>query len=143
MIKKLPTETKVVIIGGGVAGCSCAYHLAKFGWKNVVLLERDQLTSGTTWHAAGLVGQLGASSVITKLRKYSLDLYKELEKTTGLSTGLKQNGAITVASSQERLQDLVQRTQKELREAQPDNLKINILQHLKLILLWKKRVYLF
>tara|TARA_B100001123_G_scaffold425278_1_gene537934 strand:+ start:809 stop:3250 length:2442 start_codon:yes stop_codon:yes gene_type:complete len=107
MIKKLPTETKVVIIGGGVAGCSCAYHLAKFGWKNVVLLERDQLTSGTTWHAAGLVGQLGASSVITKLRKYSLDLYKELEKKTGLSTGLKQNGAITVASTKERLQELL------------------------------------
>jgi len=106
MNKKFPLSTKVVVIGGGVAGCSCAYHLAKHGWKDVVLLERDQLTSGTTWHAAGLVGQLGATSVITKLRKYSLDLYKELEKTTGLSTGLKQNGAITVASTKERLQEL-------------------------------------
>ena len=105
-MKKLPSSTKVVVIGGGIAGVSCSYHLAKFGWKDVVLLERDQLTSGTTWHAAGLVGQLGATSVITKLRKYSLDLYKELEKTTGLSTGLKQNGAITVASSKERLQEL-------------------------------------
>jgi len=105
-MKELPNSTKVVVIGGGVAGTSCAYHLAKFGWKDVILLERDQLTSGTTWHAAGLIGQLGATSVITKLRKYSLDLYKELEKTTGLSTGLKQNGAITVASSQERLQEL-------------------------------------
>ncbi len=105
-MKKIPSATKVVVIGGGVAGCSCAYHLAKFGWKDVILLERDQLTSGTTWHAAGLLGQLGATSVITKLRKYSLDLYKELEKTTGLSTGLKQNGAITVASSKERLQEL-------------------------------------
>ncbi len=106
-MKKIPKTTKVVVIGGGVAGCSCAYHLAKFGWKDIVLLERDQLTSGTTWHAAGLVGQLGATSVITKLRKYSLDLYKELEKKTGLSTGLKQNGAITVATTKERLQELL------------------------------------
>ena len=81
-MKELPKSTKVVVIGGGVAGTSCAYHLAKFGWKDVILLERDQLTSGTTWHAAGLLGQLGASSTITKIRKYSLDLYKELEKTT-------------------------------------------------------------
>jgi glycine cleavage system aminomethyltransferase T/glycine/D-amino acid oxidase-like deaminating enzyme len=107
MDKKLPTNAKVVVIGGGVAGCSVAYHLAKYGWKDTVLLERDQLTSGTTWHAAGLVGQLGASSTITRLRKYSLDLYKELEKKTGLSTGLKQNGAITVASTPERLQELL------------------------------------
>jgi len=107
MEKALPSSTKVVVIGGGVAGCSVAYHLAKFGWKDTVLLERDQLTSGTTWHAAGLVGQLGATTTITKLRKYSLNLYKELEKKTELSTGLKQNGAITVASSKERLQELL------------------------------------
>jgi len=107
MEKKIPTSAKVVVIGGGIAGCSVAYHLAKFGWKDTVLLERDQLTSGTTWHAAGLVGQLGASSIITRLRKYSLNLYKQLEKKTGLSTGLKQNGAITVASSPERLQELL------------------------------------
>jgi len=107
MDKKLPTNAKVVVIGGGVAGCSVAYHLAKYGWKETILLERDQLTSGTTWHAAGLVGQLGASSTITRLRKYSLNLYKELEKRTGLSTGLKQNGAITVATTPERLQELL------------------------------------
>ena len=107
MEKTLPSSTKVVVIGGGVAGCSVAYHLAKFGWKDTVLLERDQLTSGTTWHAAGLVGQLGATATITKLRKYSLNLYKELEKKTDLSTGLKQNGAITIASSKERLQELL------------------------------------
>ena len=81
MNKELPKSTKVVVIGGGVAGTSCAYHLAKFGWKDVVLLERDQLTSGTTWHAAGLLGQLGATSTITKLRKYYfgiyLDIYRE------------------------------------------------------------------
>ena len=107
MEKALPSSTKVVVIGGGVAGCSVAYHLAKFGWKDTILLERDQLTSGTTWHAAGLVGQLGATATITKLRKSSLNLYKELEKKTELSTGLKQNGAITIASSKARLQELL------------------------------------
>ena len=107
MEKSLPSSAKVVVIGGGVAGCSVAYHLAKFGWKDTILLERDQLTSGTTWHAAGLVGQLGATATITKLRKYSLNLYKELEIKTGLSTGLKQNGSVTVASSKERLQELL------------------------------------
>ena len=116
-------SSKVVVIGGGVAGTSCAYHLAKFGWKETILLERDQLTSGTTWHAAGLMGQLGASSTITKLRKYSLDLYKELEKITGLSTGLKQNGAITVASSRERMQELL----RQATTAQLSNVDVEIL----------------
>ena len=103
----LPKTTKVVIIGGGIAGCSVAYHLAKFGWKDTILLERDQLTSGTTWHAAGLVSQLGATATITKLRKYSLDLYKELEKKTGLSSGLKQHGAISIATTKSRFQELL------------------------------------
>ena len=120
MEKKYPSSTKVVVVGGGVIGCSVAYHLTKFGWKDVVLLERDQLTSGTTWHAAGLIGQLGATSTITKLRKYSLDLYKELEKITGLSTGLKQNGAITVASSKERMQELL----RQATTAQLSNLSL-------------------
>ena len=106
MKKKIPQSAKVVIIGGGVAGCSVAYHLSKFGWKDIVLLERDQLTSGTTWHAAGLIGQLGSSATITKLRNYSLNLYKQLEKETGLSTGLKQNGSLTVATTEGRLQEL-------------------------------------
>ena len=78
MSKKIPTSTKVVVIGGGVVGCSVAYHLAKFGWNDTILL-RDQLTSGTTWHAAGLVSQLGPTAAITKIRKYTLD-YKKLEK---------------------------------------------------------------
>jgi len=123
MSKKLPKSSKVIVIGGGVAGTSCAYHLAKFGWKDIVLLERDQLTSGTTWHAAGLVGQLGATSTITKLRKYSLDLYKELEKTTGLSTGLKQNGAITVASNNDRMQELL----RQATTAQLSNVDVEVL----------------
>ncbi len=123
MEKNYPSSAKVVIIGGGVAGTSCAYHLAKLGWKDVVLLERDQLTSGTTWHAAGLIGQLGATSTITKLRKYSLDLYKQLENTTGLSTGLKQNGAITVASSKERMQELL----RQATTAQLSNVEVEVL----------------
>jgi len=123
MSKTLPKNTKVVVIGGGVIGCSVAYHLTKFGWKDVVLLERDQLTSGTTWHAAGLIGQLGATSTITKLRKYSLELYKDLEKTTGLSTGLKQNGAITVASSQERMQELL----RQATTAQLSSVEVEVL----------------
>jgi len=106
MGKELPRNTKVVIIGGGIAGCSVAYHLAKYGWKDVVLLERDQLTSGTTWHAAGLVSQLGPSAAVTKIRKYTTDLYKELEKKTGFSAGLKLNGALSIATTKERWQEL-------------------------------------
>ncbi len=131
MIKNLPKKCKVVVIGGGVAGCSVAYHLAKFGWKDIILLERDQLTSGTTWHAAGLVGQLGATATITKLRKYSLNLYKELEKKTELSTGLKQNGAITVASSEQRLQELLrQATSAQLFDVNVDVLNKQQVQDL-------------
>ena len=107
---KIPKSCKVVVIGGGVAGCSTAYHLAKYGWKDTVLLERDVLTSGTTWHAAGLIGQLGSSATITKLRNYSLNLYKKLEEETGLSTGLKQNGSLTVATTLDRLEELKETT---------------------------------
>ena len=106
MSKNIPSAAKVIVIGGGVAGCSVAYHLAKYGWKDIVLLERDQLTSGTTWHAAGLIGQIGSSATITKLRNHSLNLYKELETETGLSTGLKQNGSLTVATTNGRLDEL-------------------------------------
>ena len=98
-MKELPKSTKVIVIGGGVVGCSCAYHIAKFGWKDVVLLERDQLTSGTTWHAAGLVSQLGPSASITKIRKYTLDLYKEIEKKVEHSAGLKLNDALSIAQN--------------------------------------------
>ena len=91
MKKELPKSCKAIVIGGGVAGCSTAYHLAKFGWKDTVLLERDQLTSGTTWHAAGLVSQLGPSAGVTKIRKYSLELYKKLEKEIDFSSNVNQN----------------------------------------------------
>ena len=89
MKKELPKSCKVVVIGGGVAGCSTAYHLTKFGWKDTILLERDQLTSGTTWHAAGLVSQLGPSAAITKIRKYTTELYKELEKKNWIFSRFK------------------------------------------------------
>ena len=106
MDKKLPSSTKVVVIGGGVIGCSVAYHLTKFGWKDVVVLERDQLTSGTTWHAAGLVSQLGPTAAITKIRKYSLDLYKKLEKEVDHSAGLRLNSALSIAQTDGRWQEL-------------------------------------
>src|SRR5210317_2046191 len=85
---KLPEQAKVVIIGGGVIGCSTAYHLSKLGWKDIVLLERAQLTSGTTWHAAGLVEAGGFFDETTlEMARYSLELYGSLEAETGLSTG--------------------------------------------------------
>ena len=112
MNKEIPISTKVVVIGGGVAGCSVAYHLAKFGWKDTILLERDQLTSGTTWHAAGLVSQLGPSAAITKIRKYSLELYKKLEKETDLSSGLKLNGAFSITTPKCQWQDLLTKSTK-------------------------------
>ena len=104
--KKLPLSAKVVIIGGGVIGCSVAYHLTKFGWKDIVLLERDLITSGTTWHAAGLVSQLGPTASVTKIRKYTLDLYKNLEKEVDHSAGLRLNGALSIAQTDSRWQEL-------------------------------------
>ena len=121
--KKLPSSTKVVVIGGGVVGCSVAYHLAKFGWKDTILLERDQLTSGTTWHAAGLVSQLGPSAAITKIRKYSLDLYKELEKQVDHSAGLRLNGALSIAETKGRWQEL----QRQATTAQLYDVDVRIL----------------
>ncbi len=123
MNNKPPKNCKVVIIGGGVVGTSCLYHLAKFGWKDVVLLERDQLTSGTTWHAAGLVSQLGPSAAITKIRKYTLDLYKELEKKVDHSPGLRLNGALSIAENKGRWQEL----QRQATTAQLYNVDVQIL----------------
>ena len=126
MTKKIPSTTKVVVIGGGVAGCSTAYHLAKFGWKDTILLERDQLTSGTTWHAAGLVSQLGPSAAVTKIRKYTTDLYKELEKKIGFSAGLKLNGALSIATTKGRWQELKrQATTAQLFDVHVDVLNID------------------
>jgi glycine cleavage system T protein len=102
----LPTQARVVIIGGGISGCSVAYHLARAGWRDVVLLERKQLTCGTTWHAAGLVGQLRGSRNMTRLAKYSADLYVKLESETGIATGMRQTGSISVALTEARHEEL-------------------------------------
>jgi len=100
-MKDLPSSSKVVIIGGGIVGCSTAYHLARMGIE-VVLLERKKLTSGTTFHAAGLVGQLRTSANVTQLLGYSVDLYKRLESETGQATGWKMNGGLRLACNAER-----------------------------------------
>ncbi len=102
----LPTRARAVIIGGGVIGCSVAYHLTKLGWQDVVLLERKRLSSGTTWHAAGLIAQLRASANMTRLAKYSQELYGDLETETGIATGFRRCGSITVALTDERHEEL-------------------------------------
>src|SRR3954467_2584173 len=95
--RDFPTHARAVVIGGGVIGCSTAYHLAKAGWRDVVLLEQGRLTCGTTWHAAGLVGQLRAHQNMTRLVQYSAQLYQAPEAETGQATGWKQGGSVPVA----------------------------------------------
>ncbi|MFN8445455.1 MAG: FAD-dependent oxidoreductase [Caldilineaceae bacterium] len=106
MTQSLPTHAHVVIIGGGIIGCSLAYHLTKLNLTDVVLLERKQLTSGTTWHAAGLVGQLRATQNMTKLAQYTSNLLANLEAETGQPTGFRQNGSISIANNPERFEEL-------------------------------------
>lgn len=125
----LPSKARVVIIGGGISGCSVAYHLAKLGWTDIVLLERKQLTSGTTWHAAGLVGQLRASQNMTRLAKYSADLYTRLEQETGLAAGFRQCGSITAALTAERKEEILRQASLarafgvEVNELSPSEVK--------------------
>jgi glycine cleavage system T protein len=102
----LPSHARVVIIGGGIVGCSVAYHLTKLGWRDVVLLERRELSCGTTWHAAGLVGQLRSSHNLTRLARYGAVLYEGLEAETGQATGFRRCGSISVARTSERLIEL-------------------------------------
>ncbi len=103
---QLPDRARVVVIGGGIIGCSVAYHLAHMGWTDVVLLERDQLTSGTTWHAAGLIVSFGSfSETSTRMRVYTRELYDRLEAETGQATGFKATGFIEVASERDRLEE--------------------------------------
>ncbi len=110
-----PIQARVVIIGGGISGCSVAYHLAERGWTDILLLERKQLTCGTTWHAAGLIGQLRANENMTRLAKYSADLYRRLEVETGVATGLKTVGSLTIALTTDRLEEI--RRQSSLARA--------------------------
>ena len=100
--KDLPEQARVVIIGGGIIGCSIAYHLTKLGCRDVVLLERAQLTAGTTWHAAGLLTSLRDNEAQTRLAKYSQDLYRKLESETGQATGLIGCGSIQLAMTARR-----------------------------------------
>ena len=102
----LPSRARVVIIGGGVIGCSIAYHLTQHGWKDVLLLERHQLTSGTTWHAAGLLTSLRDTEVQTRLAKYTQDLYRRLEAETGLATGLIDCGSIQLAMTRDKAEEM-------------------------------------
>ena len=99
-------SARVVIIGGGIIGCSTAYHLTQMGWNDVVILEKGELTSGSTWHAAGLVGQLRSERNITRMLQYSVSLYERLEKETGLTTGWKKSGCLHLASTKERMFEL-------------------------------------
>ena len=102
----IPSEARAVVIGGGVSGCSLAYHLAKLGWKDVILLERKKLTSGTTWHAAGLVGQLQGSHATTAFASYGIELLQEIEAETGQNPGFRKSGSISIALNHERLAEL-------------------------------------
>src|SRR3989475_4808335 len=102
----LPSHARVVVIGGGIAGCSVAYHLTKLGWRDVLLLERRDLSCGTTWHAAGLVGQLRATQNLTRLAKYGADLYERLEAETGQATGFRRPGSLSLARTRERMHEL-------------------------------------
>lgn len=106
MSNDLPSRARAVIVGGGVIGCSIAYHLGKLGWSDVVLLERKQLTSGTTWHAAGLIGQLRQSINMTQLARYTAGLYRGLEAETGQATGYRQCGSISLATTAGRMEEL-------------------------------------
>ena len=102
----VPSSARAVIIGGGVSGCSVAYHLAKLGWKDVVLLERKQLTSGTTWHAAGLLSQSRPSPALQRITMYSTDLYERIEAETGVATGIKRSGSLFAAITDERAEEV-------------------------------------
>jgi 4-methylaminobutanoate oxidase (formaldehyde-forming) len=123
----IPSQARVVIIGGGITGCSVAYHLTKLGWRDVVLLEQGRLTCGTTWHAAGLVGQMRPNRTMTEMSRYGIELYAGLERETGLATGWKQCGSVNVAASPERLIALKRRPHRRgvdpgRRQGQPDGL---------------------
>ncbi len=116
-------SARVVIIGGGIVGCSTAYHLTKMGWQDVVILEKGELTSGSTWHAAGLVGQLRAERNITRMLQYSVSLYGQLEAETGLTTGWKMSGCLHLAKTPERMYEL----KKGATTARSFGLEMNII----------------
>jgi sarcosine dehydrogenase len=127
-----PTQARIVIVGGGIIGCSTAYHLVRLGWKDVVLLERNKLTSGSTWHAAGLVGQLRSSANITQLLKYSVELYDRLEAETGQATGWKRNGGLRLACNGERMTEI----KRQATTAHSFGLEMELLSPKEALALW-------
>ena len=128
----IPKSAQVVIVGGGIMGCSLAYHLTLRGWTDIVLLERRQLTSGTTWHAAGLVGQLGATQNLTRLAQYTTELYSELERETGQNTGYRQIGSLAVANNPARFEEL----RRGASMARCFGLEVNVLSIREVADLW-------
>ena len=106
MTSSLPRHARAVILGGGLAGTSIAYHLTRLGWRDVVLLDRADLTSGSTFHSAGFVGQLRASLTLTRMMTYSVELYRQLEREATEAPGWRETGGLRLATSEERLDEL-------------------------------------
>jgi 4-methylaminobutanoate oxidase (formaldehyde-forming) len=131
-MSRLPSHARVVIAGGGIMGCSTAYHLARLGWRDVLLLERAQLTSGSTFHAAGLVGQLRSSASITRLLGRSVELYASLEAETGQATGWKRSGCLRLACRPERLEEL----KRQATTAKSFGLEMHLLSPAEAKALW-------
>jgi sarcosine dehydrogenase len=127
-----PTHARAVIIGGGIIGCSTAYHLARLGWRDIVLLERAKLTSGSTFHAAGLVGQLRTSANITKLLTHSVEVYERLEAETGQATGWKRSGGLRLACNKERMTELL----RQATTAHSFGLAVEVLSPGEALKLW-------
>src|SRR6516164_8438152 len=127
-----PTQAEIVVIGGGIIGCSTAYHLAKFGAKDVLLLERKKLTSRSTFHAAGLVGQLRTSANITRLLKQSVEIYRTLEAETGQVTGWKMNGGLRLACNAERMTEI----RRQATTARSFGLDMHLLSPQEALKLW-------
>ena len=132
MQKDLPQSAKVVIVGGGIVGCSVAYHLARSGWSDILLLERDRLTCGSTWHAAGLVSEMQAVPAMTELARYGLGLMERLEAETGQATGFKRNGSVAVALSAARMEELRRKRDSALGQ----DIEVHELTPLELGRLW-------
>jgi 4-methylaminobutanoate oxidase (formaldehyde-forming) len=132
MNNHIPSQAQIIIIGGGIIGCSVAYHLAKEGAKDVLLLERGKLTCGSTFHAAGLVGQLRSSSNITRVLKNSVDLYQNIEKETGQATGWKMNGGLRLACTNERWTEI----KRQATTAHSFGLEMELLSPIEAKKLW-------
>ncbi|MEM0950148.1 MAG: FAD-dependent oxidoreductase [Pseudomonadota bacterium] len=132
MQRELPQSAKVIIVGGGIVGCSVAYHLARSGWSDILLLERDRLTCGSTWHAAGLVSEMQAVPAMTDIAKYGLGLMERLESETGQATGFKRNGSIATALTEARMEELLRKRDSALGQG----IEVNQLSPAQLHGLW-------